>query len=303
MNNKEFLSWPVEQAGSSQAQHYCWSQVCSNLALDFHGDPNAAGVTLFADGNHHMALQQALAVFVERNPEVNDVFYITLPPGVLLEIVEKGGLSLGNLSLSVKPDLLLGPQAILQKPELKNLIVASTVFIRNQGSVLLVRKGNPKNINGVTDLMRDDIRLFISSPVNEKVSHNVYRDTLIALAKEQGDDFQAMAQRIDVLNENVIYGEAVHHREAPQSLISNCSDVAVVYYHLALRYIRIFPDEFEILMLTGTIDEPKTSLANPAADIHMARFANENSWGGRLYDFLQSSEVRDIYCLHGLRPT
>ena len=45
----------------------------------------------------------------------------------------------------------------------------------------------------------------------------------------------------------IVFGERIHHREAPQALADGRADVAMVYYHLALRYVRVFPGEFEIV--------------------------------------------------------
>ena len=49
----------------------------------------------------------------------------------------------------------------------------------------------------------------------------------------------------------VEYGERIHHREAPQAIMDGRADVAIVYYHLALGYTRIFPSLFEMVPLGG----------------------------------------------------
>lgn len=301
MKNMNFLTWPTELVGSNSATA-TWGHAGHNLVLDFHGDPAAAALTVLSDGNHHMALHRVLQTFVEHNPDVSGVFYVTLPPGLLLDIIQNKGMAVGNLFVPVNADLLLGPSVFFTNACLSQKTTGPVPFIQNRGCVLLVRKGNPHGIKGVADLLRDEIRLFISSPEREKVSHESYRSTLIDLAVAQGVDRERMEKCVSSMNNNIVYGQSVHHREAPQALYSNNADVAIVYYHLALRYITIFPEDFEMIVLTGSARDPQTCKANPATKIFMARMMNDNPWGKKLYDFLRTPEVVGIYTRYGLQP-
>ena len=55
------LNWPYEGATPPGADIARFSQPASNVCLDFHGDPRTARLVVLADGNHHMALAEALA--------------------------------------------------------------------------------------------------------------------------------------------------------------------------------------------------------------------------------------------------
>ena len=112
---------------------------------------------------------------------------------------------------------------------------------------MLVRKNNPKNIYTISDLLRTDVQLTISNPVTETASYDVYKQTLLNVAQEQGLDVTAFADLIAKDSTRVIFGESIHHREVPQTIFSGAADVAIVYYHLALRYSRIFPNDFEMV--------------------------------------------------------
>ena len=81
----------------------------SNPCLDFHGDPKRAGLVVFSDGNHYMALEEYVSRFPDANPEAQDVFYATTPPASLLAALEKGVLHVGNLSISASPHVFIGP--------------------------------------------------------------------------------------------------------------------------------------------------------------------------------------------------
>ena len=188
------LQWPLESAAHGSDEHRWW-QSGSNQCLDFHGDPVRAKLVVFSDGNHHMALEESLAGFVERYPEVIDVFYATTPPAVLIKALQQGGLRLGNLMLSRYPQMFIGPQDVVERLFEQKVVTQSKPFMASRGNVLLVQKNNPKGIRGVADLLREDVRLFMSNPVTEKASYSVYYHTLLQFAQREdldADKLQAL---------------------------------------------------------------------------------------------------------------
>lgn len=113
-------------------------------------------------------------------------------------------------------------------------------FMSSRGCVSLLHKNNLKGIAGIVDLLRPDVRLFLSNPNTEKVSNQIYTDCLRRLATQ---DFLAHAPgQPDPAK--LVYGRSIHHREAPQAIMDERADAALVFYHLALRYQRIFPEHF-----------------------------------------------------------
>ncbi len=287
------LDWPVEQARLDSLVPR-WSQPASNLCLDFHGDPVRARLVVFSDGNHHMALAETLQAFVREHPGVGDVFYATTPPSALLSLLSSGCLDLGNLRLCVTPHVFISPGPVLDRVVATGRMVAHQPFMRSRGNVLLVRHGNPKAVHGVTDLARSDVRLFLSNPKTETASYEVYADTLRGLAQRDGiaGDFLGRLR--------AVHGERIHHREAPQALTDDRADAAVLYYHLALRYTRIFPDRFEIVPLDDAPDD-RAAPENVMTHYRVGLVDAGGEWGGRLLGFLAGKEAADIYCRHGLQ--
>ena len=288
------LSWPEERARQSQENEPSWSQPGSNICLDFHGDPKRAQLVVFSDGNHHMALAECLQRFLLENPDVEDIFYVTTPPGVLVQALKGGGLQLGNLSLTVNPDIFISPPDVLDPLVTGGYMRKHAPFMKSRGNALLVRKGNPKVIRSIADLARKQVRLFLSNPDTERASYRIYADSLKALARKRGitPDFLDTGR--------VVYGERIHHREAPQALADGRADVAMVYYHLALRYTRVFPDLFELVPISGTADNLQPEPENIAGYIHVGRVGDGGEWGSALLEFLQSDAVTEIYERHGL---
>jgi len=287
------LSWPIEAAQTDSGNSFAWNQAGSNICLDFHGDPITAKLVVFSDGNHHMALQACCQSFVKSNPEVQDIFYATTPPKVILESTLQDGLRLGNLKLNIQPHVFISPENILDILLEKKLITSHKVFARSLRNVLLVKKGNPKNIVSISDLLRDDVTLTISNPKTEKASYGVYKKTLLETAQEQGLDEKAFSALISENSNRVIFGQSIHHREVPQTIYTGAADVAVVYYHLALRYTRIFPNDFALI-------EIKTD-TNVCTDYHISLFNKGGEWGQAFLNFMQSEEASKIYAEHGLQ--
>ncbi len=294
-----YLEWLEERAGEAP-QYLRWSQPASNICLDFHGDPVRAQLTVFSDGNHHMALRESLDRFVQQNEGLPGIFYATTPPGPIVNLLRNGGLQMGNLIVSVSPHVFIGPPNVLDNLVADGFMPGHVPFVRNQGNILLVKKGNPKKILEVSDLTREDIRLFLSNPDTEKVSFTAYYNTLKAMAPHPSDAPGFPDDKIE--RGEVVFGTCIHHREAPQAVADGSADAAVVFYHLGLRYTRIFPDIFELVPLGGSVENPEPPPGNVVGQTHMGLVGDGGAWGRNLISFLGSKQVMDIYRHHGLRP-
>ena len=249
-----------------------------------------------------MALEAACQLFLKQNPDVQDIFYTTAPAGTVKDAFTSGVLRFGNLSLSVKPNVFVGPQKVVGPLHKADKITEPRPFAQSRGSVLLVKKNNPCNIHTISDLLRKDVRIACSSPTKEKASFNVYSTTLCNLAKTEGGQDMSDAMIVSFITSQVHSGR-VHHREIPQLISSGEADVAPLYYHLALRYVTIFPNEFDIIPLGGTVEDPQ-----PGPEHTLNKYLvsvvndNEGEWGEKFAEFMLSQDVADIYKEKGLSP-
>jgi hypothetical protein len=297
VKEKCMLNWPGEGVRGEDVPT-TWSQSESNVMLDFHGDPRTAGLSVFSDGNHHMALEEALQSFRDAFPEVGEVFYATTPPGPVVELLRGGRMKIGNFILSARPHLFLCPPQVLDRLVAEGHMAVHRPFVKNRGSALLVPKGNPKRIVSVTDLTRNDVRLFLSNPETETVSYKGYVDTLRALAVLEGCDVSFLS--VTASNRKICFGRRIHHREAPEALAAGIADAAVVYYHLALRYVRVFPEIFDMVSIGGSGQAPDP--ANVIGFTHAGLIGEGGRWGRACLDFLFTPQVARIYRAHGLDP-
>lgn len=295
------LNWPAERACTNAIGLPEFSQPNSNICLDFHGDPTRARLIVFADGNHHMALQETLRLFAEKYPDVGDIYYTTTTPRVAVEMLEAGRILVGNLCISTTPHVFISPPQILDRLVAGGYMQTHRPFMRSRSNVFLVREGNPKGIVGIADLLRNDVLLFISNPVTETISYRTYADSLRNMAKREG-------LRLAFLDHTpskhdpakLVYGKLVHHREAPQALADNWADVAVIYYHLALRYQRIFPELFDIVHIDKMLSTEEHDPLNVVSQFNCGLVGDGGQWGPALLEHLMSEAIAEVYEKHGL---
>ena len=293
------LSWPPEAAQYPDDSVRVFAAPGSNLALDFHGDPATAGLAVYSDGNHHMALEASVRAFLAASPAVVDVFYTTTPPAPLVDALKGDGLVLGNLRISRKPDVFIGPGNILDSLVDASLITRHVPFAESRGNVILVRKGNPKGITSISDLLSNDVTVACSNPVTEKASYAIYAESARGLAREAGTDGDAVVAKLSTAGPQTVHSKIIHHREVPELIGAGLADAAVIYYHLALRYTRIFPDIFELVDIGG-VQSGERSHTNPTTRYHIGLVADGGKWGEHFVSFMQSNTVQSLYEKHGL---
>jgi len=86
----------------------------------------------------------------------------------------------------------------------------------------------------VKDLLRNDIRVAISSPQREPASFESYANTL----RSQGG--AALLQQV-LAKTTTISPTVVHHRENPQFIADGKADVAPMYFHFGDYLKRTMP--------------------------------------------------------------
>ena len=293
------LTWPPEAAKYPDDAVSVFVAPGSNWVLDFHGDPGQAGLALFSDGNHHMALEAAVRAFLVANPDVGDVFYTTTPPAPLVAALRGDGLAIGNLRISRKPDVFIGPDNVINGLVEDGLVTQHVPFAESRGNVLLVRKGNPKSVSSVADLLSDDVTLACSNPVTEKASFAVYKEALCKLARDAHIDEDVIVTKLSVAGPRTVHSQVIHHREVPELIGAGHADAAMIYYHLALRYTRVFPDIFEFVDI-GEILSGQPTAENVTTRYHVGLVADGGQWGEHFVSFMQGNTVQQLYEEHGL---
>lgn len=191
--------------------------------LDLHGDPAKPDLVIFAAGNQWFVMPDLLKAFEKAHPDVQRIFYETLPPGVLSNQIALGGLQVGELKLTVHPDVIMTVPAQMFALQAKGLAARSVTYARNDLAIL-VRSGNPLNIASMRDLGRPDVRVAIPNPKTEGIAHQIES----AFLKAGGDELDRTIMVTKVAAGTTII-TSIHHRETPAWLLSGRVDAGPVW--------------------------------------------------------------------------
>ena len=106
--------------------------------------------------------------------DLENVVVVTVPQPIVVQMIRTEGIALGNLTLDVSrksgfyPDIVMGgPNPLRQVRKLGVIEPQARFFAKNRGLALLVRKGNPLGIHGLTDVARTGARIALPEAVDE----------------------------------------------------------------------------------------------------------------------------------------
>jgi hypothetical protein len=222
-----------------------------------------ASLVIFTEGNHLMVLLSddivgAFPSWAKSQPQYADldltnIVVVTLPQPVVVQMIRAGGIALGNLTLDVSrksgfyPDVVMGgPAPLRELRKLGAIEPQARFFSKNRGLALLVRKGNPLGIRGLTDVVRTGARIALPDAVQEAGSRARYRAAADELIGKSGADalFAAEAPHFP--------GRlGIVHRDFPEMVARGYADVALTQYHLVSYWTRLFPNHFELVQVSG----------------------------------------------------
>jgi molybdate transport system substrate-binding protein len=132
---------------------------------DLHGNPSNAELVLFIGGNQFFVLPQLIAGFEGVHLEMKGkILYETLPPGILRKQIDAGGVvTLGNLTLSVRPDVYEAGGQELHTMQTQGRIENVVEYATNTLAIMVLAS-NPKHVASLNDLGRAEVRLSMPNP-------------------------------------------------------------------------------------------------------------------------------------------
>jgi hypothetical protein len=309
------LTWPTDR----EVTHPDLSDPTSNTLYDFHAHLSACDLAFSTEGNYHPALRELWPIFLAqfKDRPLANWFYTTSPP-VPLDQITRQGVEIGNLLATCRPSLVVATPKVIEKLATAGLTEGPAYpLYRDRGAVILVKKGNPKQIHTVWDLGRNGVRLVTPNPELEPGAFNSYLGTIYGIATH--DEHPPPGAKADDLINRIfnspgrepdkwLAGPRIHHRDLPWSVAYGRADAAVIYYHLGLYTKRTFPDLFDFLPLGGTGVAPQP-LPGTIITTRLA-IRIQGQWTPRqrqardkLLEALLSEEFTEILKKHGLvRP-
>ncbi|RLG12660.1 molybdenum ABC transporter substrate-binding protein [Candidatus Pacearchaeota archaeon] len=182
-----------------------------------------AQLILFMAGNQFMVMDELIKAFQRKYPEVEYIFYETLPPGLeFKQIIAQGALFKGKL-IPGNPDIYTCVTEDAMKELLeKGLIEDYSIYLHNR-IVLMVPEGNPANIKSVLDLGRDEVRVSQPGEMEHIAKY------IIKMYEKAGGKELVKKILEEKKEKGTTIFTKVHHRETPERIIKGEADVGPVW--------------------------------------------------------------------------
>ena len=244
-----------------------------DFVCDLHGDPCNPDLTLFFNGNQWMVVEALLAEFRKSYPDVQHIFYETLPPGVLADQIKQETLRVGRLLISTPPDIYTAGREEMEILLQQGFIQTYKPYARN-GLAILIPEANPAAISELKDLGKPSVRVAMPNPAYEGVGRLIVK----ALEKAGGMELVKRVMEDKVRNGET-YLTRIHHRETINLLTEGQSDAGPVWLSEALYqkkkeglldYVTI-PEEYDVIGQYFIAHVEKTS-RHPAAGMNFIKF-------------------------------
>jgi len=188
---------------------------------DLFGDINDPQLVIFFGGNQFMCIDDLLSAFKKNYPQYQRVFAETLPPGILSKQIEGGSITIGNMRITLKPDIYTAGKGDIDR--MSNYISDTAVYAFNKLAIM-VAKGNPKKIQSLLDLGRKEVRVSMPNPSWEGIGKRIEE----AYIKAGGDALKKMIMETKV-EDSTTYLTQIHHRQSPMRILYGQSDAAPVW--------------------------------------------------------------------------
>lgn len=251
---------------------------------DLYGDINDPQLVIFFAGNQFMCIDDLLASFKKSYPKYQRIFAETLPPGILAKQIAGGSITIGNMRVSLQPDVYTAGKS--QIDEMHTSLDDTATYAFNTLAIM-VRKGNPKNIVSLRDLGRPDVRVSMPNPAWEGIAKQIQA----AYIKAGGEDLRKKIMEKKVQDSSTWLTQ-IHHRQTPLRILYDQSDAGPVWYSEAF-YQNLINHPIELISIPPKENVKATYIAGSLKNAPHPEAARA------FLDFLKSPEAKSIYKKYG----
>jgi molybdate transport system substrate-binding protein len=187
---------------------------------------NEADLVLFMAGNQFMVMDEIISVFKKKSPDIENIFYETLPPGLELKQILAGGAVFRDNVLDVQADVYssVSENAMKTLEDAGHILKKEYHLYLHNRLTLMVAENNPAGITSVADLGKDRIRISQPDPANEDIAYHI-----IDMYREAGGDELVHRIMEKKRAEGTAVFTVVHHRETPLRIIKQTVDAGPVW--------------------------------------------------------------------------
>lgn len=253
---------------------------------DIHGDINDPQLVVFFAGNQYMLVNKLMRTFIEAHPEYPRVVAFTFPPGRLITSIERGqGILLGNMRITLKPDILTaghGSMMALQKKH--HWFDRTEVYAKNRLAIM-VYKGNPDHVTGLKSLAEPGLRLCMPNPEWEGIA----KHAIVPALKETGGEALVNTVYKEKVEKGTSFLTHIHHRQTPIRIMERKCDAGVVWY----TEVWFHDDMLHHPISMVTIPDEDNKVVGYTAGL--MKNAPHPAAAKAFMDFLMSPKGQDIY--------
>jgi ABC-type molybdate transport system substrate-binding protein len=253
-----------------------------------------ADLILFMAGNQFMAMKEIVSAFKNKYPEIKNIFYETLPPGLELKQILAEGAKFQDRVLNVYPDIYSSVnQDAMRFLEKEGHIEQGDyhLYLHNR-LTLMVPRSNPAQIKSVGDLGRADVRISQPDPDNEDIAHHI----MDMYRQAGGDDLVDRIMKKKRAEGTTIF-TVVHHRETPQRIAESTVDVGPVWA-TETAYAQSSQQAIDVIEPGARLDQ------RDKINYYICRLKKSShpQNAQKFIDYILSSKGQKIYKKYGFLP-
>ena len=251
---------------------------------DLFGDINDPQLVIFFAGNQFMCIDDLLSAFKKAYPQYQRIFAETLPPGILAKQIKGGSITIGNMRITLKPDIFTDGKSGMD--QMAGYVIDTIAYACNSLAIM-VQAGNPKNIKSLNDLGRKDVRVSMPNPEWEGIGKRIEE----AYVKAGGDALKKMIMEVKVKDSST-YLTQIHHRQTPMRILYDQSDAGPVWYS-EIFYQRMIKHPVDLVSLPLSVNINVVYVAG------LLKTAPHPEAAKAFMHFLTSDGAKSIYSKYG----
>ena len=256
---------------------------------DLHGEIVNPDLVLFFAGNQFMVVPELLDAFRAAYPKYQKIFVETLPPEILAQQIEKGSLVIGNLKITLAPDVYTAGEPGIENLKSKGWFDETIPYAKNRLAIM-VQKGNPKNIYSLEDLGRPEIRVSMQNPQWGGIGRNIVKAYRKAGGKELDENITMRKVKA-----GTTFLADIHHRQTPIRIMRGESDAGPVWYTEAY-FQKVIGNPIDIVEIPEKNNFVETYLAGKLKSAPHPQAASN------FFLFLKGEKAQSIYKKYGFLP-
>ncbi len=257
---------------------------------DLHGDINNPDLVVFFAGNQFMVVPDLLKAFKEEYPQYKRIFVETLPPGILLDQIKQKAIIIGNMRISLMPDIFTAGKGHIEEVQNKDHLFSSTVDYAKNRLAIMVYKGNPKNITSLNDLAKPEIKVSMPNPNWEGIAKIIIRTY-----KKSGGEDLVNAIMVNKVKDETTFLTHIHHRQTPMRIIEKKADAGPVWFTEA-DFQKMIGNPVSLVEIPAKDNIIVTYTAASLKDAPHPKAAED------FLKFLKSKKSSEIYQKFGFMP-